>query len=90
MYPATSLVHGPKTLNYQVATMGTMWYIDTAISSSMHVYQGARKPSHGTLKSAPQAMLKGHSKTPGAEGKDLEMKEFFFGCSILTYKLRWD
>ena len=67
--------------------MGT-WYIDTAISSSMHVYQGARKPSHGTLKSAPQAMVTGHSKTPGAEGKDLEKKEsqmpneFFFGCSI--------
>ena len=41
----------------------------------MHVYQGARKPSHGTLKSAPQAMVKGHSKTPGPEGKDLEKKE---------------
>ena len=69
--------------------------VDTSISSSMHVYQGARKPSHGTLKSAPQAMVKGHSKTLGAEGKDLEVKEsqmlneffFFFGCSILTYKL---
>ena len=55
--------------------MGTMWYIDTAISSSMHVYQGARKPSHGTLKSAPQTMVKGRTKTPGAEGKDMEKKE---------------
>ena len=71
--------------------------VNTAISSSMHVYQGATKPSHGTLKSAPQAMVKGHSKTPGAEGKDLEKKEskmqneiFFFGCTILIYKLRWD
>ena len=58
--------------------------VDTSISSSMHVYQAARKPSHGILKSAPQAMVKGRSKTPGAEGKDLEKKEsqitneFFF------------
>lgn len=50
----------------------------------MHVYQAARKPSHGTSKSAPQAMVTGHSKTPGAEGKDLEKKgiadanEFFW------------
>ena len=43
--------------------------VDTAISSSMHVYQGARKPPNGTLKSAPQAMVKGHTKTPGAEGQ---------------------
>ena len=68
--------------------------VNTSISSSMHVYQGARKPLHGILKSAPQAMVKGYSKTPGAEGKDLEKKEslmlndFFFGCSILTYRFR--
>ena len=61
----------------------------------MHVYQAARKPSHGTSKSASQAMVTGHSKTPGAEGKDLEKKESqmlmsFFGYSILTYKLGWE
>ena len=46
--------------------------VDTAISSSMHVYQGARKPPNGTLKSAPQTTMKGHSKNPGAEGKNLK------------------
>ena len=59
--------------------------VDTAFSSSMYVYQGARKPPHAMVKST----MKGHSTTPGAEGKDLKkqtqmLNEFFFlYCSVL-------
>ena len=42
--------------------------VDTAFSSSMYVYQGARKPPHAMVKST----MKGHSTTPGAEGTDLK------------------
>ena len=53
--------------------------VDTAFSSSMYVYQGARKPPHAMVKST----MKGHSTTPGAEGRDLKkqtqmLNEFFF------------
>ena len=58
--------------------------VDTAIFSSLHVYQGARKPPNGTLKSGPQTTMKGHPKTPGAEGKELESQMLnFFNCSSI-------
>ena len=57
--------------------------VDTAFSSSMYVYQGARKPPHAMVKST----MKGHSTTPGAEGTDLKkqtqmLNEFFFVCTV--------